>query len=182
MRATHIVRPTQSAYSVDDLLVPPLRASAPELGVSSATCALCGFFRASLRQVLLNEARAQVDVELDEGDVADATEAVDLPGLDDQDVAGAGFEVLPVDRPQPTAFAHELDLVVGMAVRSRTAAGEGAQEKHRHVDITLIGADELVRATDKRQRLLTNPVHLDPPRAIATPTSGRERMKRGSEV
>jgi hypothetical protein len=38
-----------------------------------------------------------MDINLDERRVANAAEAMDLPGLDDQNVTGAGFEFLPVD-------------------------------------------------------------------------------------
>jgi hypothetical protein len=40
-----------------------------------------------------------------------------------------------------------------------TAAGEGAQEKHRYVHVALISADELVRAALKRQIVMTNAMH-----------------------
>jgi hypothetical protein len=38
-------------------------------------------------------------IELDEGRVPDAVEAVDLPGLDDKNVTRASFELLSVDSP-----------------------------------------------------------------------------------
>ena len=55
------------------------------------------------RQILLDEPRAEVDVELDEGTLADAAEAVDLAGLDDENVAGARFELFAVDGPESAA-------------------------------------------------------------------------------
>jgi hypothetical protein len=40
-------------------------------------------------QVLLNETRAQVHVQLDEGRVADTAEALNLARLDDENIPGA---------------------------------------------------------------------------------------------
>src|SRR2546426_5774112 len=62
-------------------------------------------------------------IHLDEGRVTDAAEAVDLPGLDDENVTGSGFELLPVHGPETATFPHELDLVVRMAMGSGTLAG-----------------------------------------------------------
>jgi len=47
-----------------------------------------------------------MDIQLDEGRV---------PGLDDENVTGSGFELLPVHGPETATFPHELDLVVRMA-------------------------------------------------------------------
>src|SRR5690606_36956366 len=52
-------------------------------------------------EVLLNEPRAEVDVQLDERAVADAAEAVDLARLDHEDVAGFGLELLPFHVVEP---------------------------------------------------------------------------------
>src|SRR5690606_27943091 len=59
------------------------------------------------RQVLLDERRAQVHVELDQRPVPDAPEAVHLARLDDEDVARAGLELLAVHRPQAAALLDE---------------------------------------------------------------------------
>ena len=83
-------------------------------------------------------------VELDEGRVTDAAEAVDLPGLDDQNVTRAGFELLSVDGPEPAAFPHELYLIVRMAMGPRSTSREGAEEEHGDVHVALLGPDELV--------------------------------------
>ncbi len=53
-------------------------------------------------QVLLDEPRAEVDIDLDQGDITDAAEAVDLTGLDDEDVTGACFKLFAVDGPETT--------------------------------------------------------------------------------
>src|SRR4051812_17805290 len=52
-----------------------------------------------LRQVLLNEARAEMDVQLDQRFRSNAFKAVDLARLDHQDVTRAGLEFLPVHDP-----------------------------------------------------------------------------------
>jgi hypothetical protein len=100
-----------------------------------------------------------VHVELDEGCVTDAAEAVDLAGLDDENVARTGFEFLSVDAPETAAFPHELDFVVRMTMRPRTTPGESAEEEHGDVHIAIVGPDEVVRAAMKWQVLLTNAVH-----------------------
>jgi hypothetical protein len=46
-----------------------------------------------------------------------------------------------------------------MPMRARTGAGFGVQQKYRHVDVAVLGPDELMRAADKRQFLLADAVH-----------------------
>jgi hypothetical protein len=110
-------------------------------------------------QILLDETGTEVNVDLYEWRIADATKAVNLAGLDDQNVTCAGFEFLSVDGPEAATFPHKLDFIIGMTMRSRTTAGEGAEEKHGDVHVPVIGPDELVRAALKGQVLLTNAVH-----------------------
>jgi hypothetical protein len=83
-------------------------------------------------------------VDLHEGRVPDAAEAVDLPGLDDQNVACAGFEVLTVDGPETATFPHELDFVVGMTMGPGTTLGKGAEEEHGDIHVAVIGPDKVV--------------------------------------
>ena len=59
-------------------------------------------------------------IDLDEGCLPDAAEAVNLPGLDDENVACTRFEFLSVDGPETAAFPHELDFVVRMTMGPRT--------------------------------------------------------------
>jgi hypothetical protein len=101
-------------------------------------------------------------VNLDERRIADTLEAVDLAGLDDQDIAGAGFEFVPVHGPQSTAFTHELNFVVRMTVRSGPAARQRAEQIDGDIDVAVIGANKLMRAALKRQILLPNPLHASP--------------------
>jgi hypothetical protein len=100
-----------------------------------------------------------MDIELDQGPVTDAAEAVDLTGLDDEDVTRSGFEFLSVDGPETAAFPHELNFVVRMAMGAGTTPGEGAEQKYGDVHIAVVGPDEVVRAALKWQVLLANAVH-----------------------
>jgi hypothetical protein len=100
-----------------------------------------------------------MDVHLDEGRVANAAEAMDLPRLDDKNVTGAGFEFLAVDRPEAPAFPDELDFIVGMTMGPGTTSGEGAEEENGDIDVAVLSSDEVVRAALKWQVLLTDTVH-----------------------
>jgi hypothetical protein len=68
-------------------------------------------------------------INLDEGRVANAAEAMDLPRLDDKNVTSAGFELLPVDDPEAPAFPDELDFIVWVAMGPGTTPGDGAERK-----------------------------------------------------
>jgi hypothetical protein len=104
-----------------------------------------------------------MDIDLDERRVTNAAEAMDLPGLDDENVPCAGFEFLTVDDPKTTTVLHELDFVVGMTMGPGTTPREGTEEEHGDIHVAVIGPDELVRAAHKRQVLLTDAVHRDAP-------------------
>src|SRR2546422_4923795 len=118
---------------------------------------------------LLHESRAEMYIHLDEGRVTNASEAVDLPGLDDENVTGSGFELLPVHGPETATFPHELDLVVRMAMGSGTPPGESAEEERGDTHVPLIGSDEVMRAALEWQVLLTDTVHYMRPRAPRSP-------------
>jgi len=83
-------------------------------------------------------------VNLDERRVTNAAEAVDLPGLDDQNVARAGLEFLAVDGPETATFPHELDFIVRMTMGPGTTPREGAEEEHGDVHIPVISPDKVV--------------------------------------
>jgi hypothetical protein len=100
-----------------------------------------------------------MDVELYEGRVTDTAEAVYLSGVNDEDVARAGFTFFPVDGPESAAFPHELDFNVRMAVGPGTAPGEGAEEEHGDIHVTVISPNELMRAALRWQILLTDAIH-----------------------
>jgi len=84
---------------------------------------------------------------------------MDLPGLDDENVTGAGFEFLPVDGPETPAFPHELDFIVRMTMGPGTTPGKGTKEENGDIDVPVLGSDEAVRAAFKWQVLLTDTVH-----------------------
>lgn len=104
-------------------------------------------------------------IELHERRIPDAVKAVDLASLDDEYVAGASLELLSVDGPQAASLPHELDFIVRMSMGPGSTPGEGAQEEHRDVDISVIGADKLVRAALEWQILLMDTVHARVPQA-----------------
>src|SRR2546422_7766229 len=83
-------------------------------------------------------------IHLDEGRV---------PGLDDENVTGSGFELLPVHGPETPTFPHELDLVVRMAMAPGTTPGESAEEAHGGTHFPPIRADAVMRAALKWQAL-----------------------------
>ena len=98
-------------------------------------------------------------IHLDEGRVTDAAEAVDLPGLDDENVTGSGFEFPSVHGPETATFSHELDFVVRMPMRAGPPAGESAEQEYRDIHVPVIGSDKVMRAALEWQVLLTDPVH-----------------------
>ena len=57
------------------------------------------FPRDPLGQVFLDKTRAQMDIHLNQWDIADGFEAVNLAGLDDEDIPGGAFKRLPVHGP-----------------------------------------------------------------------------------
>ena len=100
----------------------------------------------------MHESRAEMYIHLDEGRV---------PGLDDENVTGSGFELLPVHGPETATLPHELDLVVRMAMGSGTPPGESAEQKHGDIH-AVIGSDKVMRAALEWQVLLTDTVHFAP--------------------
>ena len=99
-------------------------------------------------------------IDLDERPVADTAEAVNLSRLDDENVAGGDLEFLSIHHVQAAPLSDELDLVVRVAMRSRAASREGAEQKGGNIDVALLGPDELMRAALTWQVLLTDSVHL----------------------
>ena len=115
-------------------------------------------------QVFLDEAGAEVDVDLNEGRVPEGFEAVDFAGLDDEDVAGAALESFALDCPKAAAFTDELDFVIRMAVRAGTGAGFAVEEEHGDAGVALLSTDEFVGTADEGQILLADVMHAwDPP-------------------
>jgi len=100
-----------------------------------------------------------VDVYLDQRLLSDALKAVDLAGLDDQDVSGTRLELLSIHDIMAPALSQELDLVVRVAMGTRPPARQSPEQEHRNVDVALLRADELVGTTLEGKILLTNPMH-----------------------
>jgi hypothetical protein len=98
-------------------------------------------------------------VQLNKRRLTNAVKAVDLSGLDDEDVTCAGFELLAVHGPETPAFPHELDFVVRMTMRAGTAAGEGSKEEDGDVHVAIVRPDEMVRAAPEGQIVLANAIH-----------------------
>ena len=98
-------------------------------------------------------------VELYERNIAEAFEAVHLTGFDDEDVTRASLELDAVDIPVASALADELNLIVRVAVWSRSLSGKAVKEKHGDADIAVIGADEVVRAAAMREIFLSCTMH-----------------------
>ena len=100
----------------------------------------------------MHESRAEMYIHVDEGRV---------PGLDDENVTGFGFELLPVHGPETATFPHELDLVVRMAMRPGPPPRERAEQEHGDIH-AVIGSDKVMRAALEWQVLLTDTVHFAP--------------------
>jgi hypothetical protein len=114
---------------------------------------------ADVLEILLNEARTHVDIELYQQRIADHFEAVDFAGLDHEDVSRAAFEGFAIDGPHPTAFADELNFVIGVPMWARTRAGFSPIKKYRNTGVSLIGSDEFEGTPNKRQTFLADVVH-----------------------
>jgi hypothetical protein len=121
--------------------------------------------------------RAEMYINLDEGRVANAAEAMDLPRLDDKNVTSTGFEFLSVDGPEAPAFPDELDFIIRMTMGPGATPGERAEQEGGDVDVAVLGPDEVVRATLKRQVLLADTVHptCAPLEGYGKAASGRPR-------
>jgi hypothetical protein len=59
----------------------------------------------------------------------------------------------------PATALDELDLVVGVPVRARSAAGLAAKEEDGDADVTLVGADEVVGAPAEGEIILPESQH-----------------------
>jgi len=101
-----------------------------------------------------------VDIELHQWNVADACEAVNLARFDDENISRASLEFLALDDIAAAALPDELDLVIGMPVRSGTAAGLPMKEECGDAHIALIRTNEIVRAAAVRQILLADSIHV----------------------
>jgi hypothetical protein len=124
-------------------------------------------------QIFLDETRAEMYVDLNEWRVADALEAVDLACLDDEAVSRAAFELHAVHVPEAASFPDELDFVVRMTMWPGTFAGLRVEEKDGDVDVTVFGADELMRTANEGEVLLSDVIH-----AAKAPVEGSRGERR----
>jgi len=120
---------------------------------------LLGTRRRGVGQILLNETRAEVYVELNQGRVADGAKTVNFAGLDDEDVTGAGLELFSVHGPTAAPLLHELNLVVRMAMRPWPTPRSSIEQKDGNVHAAVRGTHEVMRAATKGKFFLTNAVH-----------------------
>src|SRR5262249_44193283 len=125
-----------------------------------------------------DEPRAEVDVELHEGFVADVLEAVNLAGFDDEDVAGTPLELDAVHVPASASRLDELDLVIGMPMRTRPSAGFSVEEKDGDVDVAVVGSDEVVGAAFDWEIFAAEPFH----RVIPMPAPNSKPNSRPRQV
>jgi len=110
-------------------------------------------------EIFLDEARAEMNVQLNQGFISNAAKTVDLSRLDHENVARAGLEFLAIDGPEAATALHELDFIVGVAMRSWTASRRRVDEVDRNVHISVVGSYELMRHAVERQTFLTDVVH-----------------------
>src|SRR6516165_4522456 len=115
---------------------------------------------ASTLQVLLDEARTEVNVDLYQRRVTKRLETMDLARLNHKDISGAALEGFAVDRPHSPAFTNKLNLVIGVPVRARSRTRLSMKQEHRNARVSLLSSNKLMRATNKRQILLAHVMHL----------------------
>jgi hypothetical protein len=85
-----------------------------------------------------------MNVHLDQRAIPDDFEAVNLPGLDDENVSSAAFKLLSVHGPYPAPFPDKLDLIAGMPMRPGTPARQAAEQKDGDAHVSLVGPDKFV--------------------------------------
>src|SRR5262245_31045769 len=108
---------------------------------------------------LLDERRAEMDVELDEWRVADGRKAVNFARLDHENVTCARLEFGAIDDVACLALADELDLVIGVSVWLGATPRRPMEQERRDSHAALLGTDEIVGAAPMGQILLTDPIH-----------------------
>ena len=69
-----------------------------------------------------------MNVHLDQRAIPEGFEAVNLAGLDDENVPGAAFKRLSIHGPYSAAFPDKLDLIVGMPMRPGPLARQAAKQ------------------------------------------------------
>src|SRR5262245_13368646 len=95
-------------------------------------------------QILLNEPRADVNVELHERLVADICKTVNFASFHDENVARSCLACFAVADPPAAPLLDECDFVVWMPMRAWPATRRRIDEIHRHRDVALIRPHELM--------------------------------------
>jgi hypothetical protein len=85
-----------------------------------------------------------MNVHLNQRAIPDGFEAVNLAGLDDENVPCAPFKRLSVHGPFSAAFPDKLDLIVGMSMRPGPLARRPAEQKHADAHVSLLSPDKFV--------------------------------------
>ena len=85
-----------------------------------------------------------MDIQLDQGLIADDLEAVDLAGFDHQNVAGSCLELFPIDVVSAPTGLDELDLIIWVPVWPRSFPCCSVEEKNRDVHVSVVGSNEIV--------------------------------------
>ena len=84
-------------------------------------------------EVFLYEPRTQVDIQLYKRRIANDLEAVNLACFDDKNIARASLECVTIDRPNPSTFSDELNLVIrmmmGTLVRNPRCLEKGTRKR-----------------------------------------------------
>lgn len=91
---------------------------------------------------------------------------MNFTGLYHKNIASTAFKGLTIHRPYSSAFANELNFIVRMPVRTRAGTRLAMKQKYRNNGASLVGADKLVRTTDKGQVFLAHVVHTFPWRLV----------------
>ena len=101
-----------------------------------------------------------MNIELDERAIADRCEAVNLARFDDENVTRASFERVSVYNVFAAPRLDELNFVVGMTMRTGAAPCLTVEQEHRDRDVSVVSADEIVRAPAMRQIRYSKFVHV----------------------
>jgi hypothetical protein len=85
--------------------------------------------REELCQVFLDEPRAKMHIQLNQWSIADAAEAVNLAGLDYQNVTRTSLELLSIHIPESATLLDKLYLVVGVTMWARASPGTSVEQE-----------------------------------------------------
>lgn len=125
-------------------------------------------------EVLLDNARTDMNVQDPERSSPGIHELMRFTGLDDHDVSTADVSSDSIYRPPPVAFLYESNRVVRMGVEHRTATGRCIDEIRGYGYLTLLCSFEPVRYTAERQIILMYVMHRTHLRFESTPSAAAQ--------